>query len=133
MKHIFQGFLNKIQGFRPRNTAVLQKTNNRSSIFSVTSSLGTINLFSLAIPLLLETVANRLIGFLNSVVLSGYSENSVAAVGSANSVINLFPVIFSVISTGATVVISNLIGAEKLNRAYSTNFTQIILYTLSPY
>ena len=127
MKHIFQGFLNKIQGFRPRNTAVLQKTNNRSSIFSVTSSLGTINLFSLAIPLLLETVANRLIGFLNSAVLSGYSENSVAAVGSANSVINLFPVIFSVISTGATVVISNLIGAEKLKRAYSTNFTQIVL------
>ena len=96
-------------------------------LYTVSGSLGTISLFSLALPMLLETVANRLIGFLNSAVLSNYSEESVAAVGSANSVISLFPVIFSVVSTGATVIISNLIGAEKIKKAYVSNFASMVL------
>ncbi|MBO5231930.1 MAG: MATE family efflux transporter [Clostridia bacterium] len=74
-----------------------------------------------------ETVATRIIGFINSAVLSGYSEDSVAAVGSANSIINFFPIIFSIISTGGTVIISNMIGAERLKRAFTATFTQITL------
>jgi len=114
--------------YHPRNIAnnLLQKT-FKSPLFSVTTSLGTLNVFSLALPLLFETVATRIIGFINSAVLSGYSEDSVAAVGSANSVINFFPIIFSIISTGATVVISNMIGAERLKRAFTATFTQITL------
>ncbi len=114
--------------YHPRNIAnnLLQKT-FKSPLFSVTTSLGALNVFTLALPLLFETVATRIIGFINSAVLSGYSEDSVAAVGSANSVINFFPIIFSIISTGGTVVISNMIGAERLKRAFTATFTQITL------
>ena len=76
---------------------------------------------------MLETLAARMIAIINSAVLSGYSENSVAAVGSANTIINFSSIVFTVISTGGTVVISNMIGAERLKRAFSTAFTQIIL------
>ena len=76
---------------------------------------------------MLETLAARMIAIIKSAVLSGYSENSVAAVGSANTIINFSSIVFTVISTGGTVVISNMIGAERLKRAFSTAFTQIIL------
>ena len=114
--------------YHPRNIAnnLLQKT-FKSPLFSVTTSLGALNVFTLALPLLFETVATRIIGFINSAVLSGYSEDSVAAVGSANSIINFFPIIFSIISTGGTVIISNMIGAERLKRAFTATFTQITL------
>lgn len=72
-------------------------------------------------------VSVRIIGFINAAVLSGYSEYSVAAVTSANSVINLFPIAFSVICTGATVTTSKLLGGEQLKKAYNTNFTQMAL------
>lgn len=77
--------------------------------------------------MLLETVVSHIIGFINTAVLSGYSETSVAAVGSANKVINFFPIIFSVVSTGSTVIISNMIGAERIKKAYTTTFAQISL------
>lgn len=79
---------------------------------------------------MLETVATRIIALINSVVLSGYSEDSVAAVGSTTTILSFGAIIFTVISTGGTVVISNMIGAEKLKRAYSTAFTQIVLCTV---
>lgn len=128
MNHTFQKLLKKIRVYHPRNIAnnLLQKT-FKSPLFSVTTSLGSLNVFTLALPLLFETVATRIIGFINSAVLSGYSEDSVAAVGSANSVINFFPIIFSIISTGGTVIISNMIGAERLKRAFTATFTQITL------
>ena len=75
----------------------------------------------------METLATRIIAIINSAVLSGYSENSVAAVGSANTIINFSSIIFTVISTGGTVVINNMIGAERLKRAFSTAFTQVVL------
>ncbi len=76
---------------------------------------------------MLETVATRIIAIINSAVLSGYSENSVAAVGSANTILNFSSIVFTVISTGGTVVISNMIGAERLKKAFSTAFTQVVL------
>ena len=128
MFRIFQKPLKRIRVFRPQNIgqSFIKRTFNNPD-YTVSTSLGSLNVFSLALPLLLETVASRLIAIINSAVLSGYSENSVAAVGSANTILNFSSIVFTVISTGGTVVISNMIGAERLKKAFSTAFTQIVL------
>ena len=95
------------------------------SLFKVTTSIGTIGFFSLAFPILFESIMTYLLGTVHTVLLSSYSENSVAAVGAANTLINMFSLLCSVIATGATVVISNHIGGERLKSAEETSFTGI--------
>ena len=75
---------------------------------------------SLAIPMFIESVLNMLIGTVNTAVLSGYSEEAVAATGAVSPLINLFSLFFSVVAIGSTVVISNHIGSENLSRAAKT-------------
>ncbi len=79
----------------------------------------------------LENVFNVLLGTVNTAVLSGYSEDAVAATGAVMPLINLFSLIFSVIAIGATVVISNDIGAEKVDRAAKTTFSAVVLCTVA--
>ena len=94
-------------------------------LFCVKSSLGTVTLWSLAIPLMFESVMNNLLGTVNTAVLSGYSENAVAAVGATTTILNVLLLISSVIAMGATVVVSNAIGAENIKRARETSFMAI--------
>lgn len=96
------------------------------SLFSVHSSVGTISLWSLAAPLMFENIMNRLQGIVNTAVLSGYSETAVGAVGAANSVISVILLLGTVIATGATVVISNFIGAEDIKKARETSYTLML-------
>ncbi len=63
-------------------------------------------------------------------MLSGYSENAVAATGAANSLLNLFNLITTAVATGASVVISNFIGAERLKKASSAAFSAVITCSL---
>ena len=61
-----------------------------------------------------------LLSTVNTAVLSGYSEDAVAATGAVAPLINLFSLFFSVVAIGSTVVISNHIGSENLPRAAKT-------------
>lgn len=80
--------------------------------FTVSNDLGTVNLFALAIPMLLENIMSSMVGFINSAVLSGYSDSAVAATSSANTVINMFALLQNIVATGAGVVVCNYIGAN---------------------
>ena len=101
------------------------------SLFTIKSSVGTVTLFSLISPLMFENVMNRLQGMVNTAVLSGYSEKAVAAVGAVNTVISVILLISTVIAMGATVVMSNYIGAEKIRKAEETSYTLIVTGLLS--
>ncbi len=93
----------------------------------MTTSLGSLNLITLAVPILVEMIFNNLIGTVSTAVLSGYSEEAVAATGTVNIVFTLFVILFSSIATGASVIISNLIGAEQLKKAEGACFTAVVL------
>lgn len=97
-------------------------------LFTVTTSLGSLNLIELAIPIFLELVFNNLIGTVSTTVLSGYSQEAVVAAGTVNIVFSLFIVFFSSVATGASVVISNMIGAEELYGARKACFSAIVLF-----
>ncbi len=96
-------------------------------LFTVSSDLGTVSLFSLGIPMLFETVMNTLQGTVNTAVLSGYSETAVAAVGAVNTIINVVLLVGTTIAMGSSVVISNLIGANDEIKAKETAFTSLFV------
>jgi|GEM_PF-1400035 len=100
------------------------------NLFRVTTSQGTLCLFSLLFPILFENIMNQLLGTVNTIVLSGYSEDSVAAVGAATGLVTVITIFFSVIATGSTVVVSNFIGAERKKSAGETVFSALLLGVL---
>lgn len=96
------------------------------SLLTVTTSLGSLKFVPLAIPIFLELIFNHLLGTVSTVVLSGYSDEAVVATGSVNIVFSLCVLFFSGMSTGASVIISNLIGAEKLSEAKRAGGTGVL-------
>ena len=96
-------------------------------LFTVSNELGTVSLFALAIPMLLEQIMSSMVGFINSAVLSGYSESAVAATGSATTLINMFMLLQNIIATGAGVVICNYIGADNVVGTKKTAYTTLKL------
>ncbi len=79
-----------------------------------------ITLFSLAFPILAELILRNLMGTVNVFLLSRFSDDAVAAVGVANQIINVAVIAFTMISTGAAVVINQTLGAGKQEEAGRT-------------
>ncbi len=95
------------------------------SLFKHTSSLGTLSLFSLMLPMLFESAMLYMQNTVNTAVLSGYSEDAVSAVGSTSTVISLISLLGTMIANGSIVVVSNRIGAEDMKSVKELSFTAI--------
>ena len=54
-----------------------------------------------------------IIGNINVLMISKYSESAVAAVGASNQILNLTVFIFGFVSVGTQIIIAQLIGAKK--------------------
>ncbi|MCI8501362.1 MAG: MATE family efflux transporter [Oscillospiraceae bacterium] len=72
-----------------------------------------ITLFSLALPILIEQVLRNFLGTVNVFMLGNYSDNAVAAVGVANQIMNVVLITFTMISSGAAIVINQSLGAQR--------------------
>lgn len=84
------------------------------------------SLFLLSYPIFIELLANILISNIDSLMLSHYSENSVAAVGNANQILNILVLTFGVIATATCVVVSQYLGASKkdeMNKIYTLSIS----------
>ena len=57
----------------------------------------------LVLPIFIETSLVMLLGVVNTIMLSQYSDNSVAAVGVVNQIVNLAALVLQVSSLGQTV------------------------------
>lgn len=91
------------------------------------------NIFILTIPIFIELAFFIMMGTVDTIMISGYEKansfaiGSVAAVGNASTVINLFGVLLNVVSTGISVVVSQYLGAKKESDAKKTILTGIII------
>ena len=70
------------------------------------------NLARLAVPIFIETLLIMMLGAVDTVMLSQYSDNSVAAVGMVNQLIMFAFLIFEVINIGTSVLCSQYLGAR---------------------
>lgn len=76
------------------------------------------NLRQLFVPIFLETLCLMLAGMVDTLMLSSVSDEAVGAVGTANTYIGIFIIMFSVISSGMIAVMTQYIGAGKNGIAY---------------
>lgn len=75
------------------------------------------NLFSITWPLFIELALHMGMGIIATLMLSHYSDDAAAGVGVANQLLNIFILVFNVTSIGATVLISQNLGAGRLDAA----------------
>ncbi|MFG6496872.1 MATE family efflux transporter [Fictibacillus sp. UD] len=74
-----------------------------------------LSLFAITWPIFIEIMLHMLMGNADTLMLSQYSDHSVAAVGLTNQLLSIVIVMFGFVATGASVVIAQAIGA-KLQR-----------------
>lgn len=72
----------------------------------------------LFIPICLETLCYMLAGMVDTLMLSSVGDQAVGAVGTANTYIGIFIIMFSVISSGMIAVMTQYIGAGQPGVAY---------------
>ncbi|MEA5011358.1 MAG: MATE family efflux transporter [Angelakisella sp.] len=81
-------------------------------------------LFSLTWPIFIELSLQMLVGNVDQIMISRFSQNSVGAIGNANQIINVLILTFSVISMASTILITQYLGSGNQRRVYE-------IYTIS--
>ena len=87
------------------------------SLGQVETPQGVLSLPKLFLPFFLEMFLMNLMSTVNTFTLSFYSDQAVAAVGAAGQFMGMVMTFYSVISTGASIVISQNLGARQYERA----------------
>ena len=72
-------------------------------------------LLQLTWPLFLELVLFSVIGSMDTIMLSGYADNAVGAVGVANQIMSLFNVVANIVTAGTGILCAQYIGAGRTN------------------
>lgn len=80
----------------------------------------------LYIPIALETLCHMLAGMVDTIMLSSVGDNAVGAVGTANTYIGVFIIMFNVVSSGMIAVMTQYIGAKKDGVAYQARQLGVI-------
>ncbi|WNB90651.1 MATE family efflux transporter [Bacillus sp. NEB1478] len=71
-----------------------------------------LSLFAITWPIFIDIMLHMLMGNADTLMLSQYSDHSVAAVGLTNQLLSIVIVMFGFVATGATVVIAQSLGAK---------------------
>ena len=85
-------------------------------------------LFNLAAPIFIETLLVILLGTTDIIMLSRHSDETVAAVGVVNQLLNMIFIVFGVTTLGTSVLCSQYLGAKQ-----QTNVLQTIGVSISPF
>lgn len=72
----------------------------------------------LYIPIALETLCYMLAGMVDTIMLSTVGDNAVGAVGTANTYVSVFIIMFNIVSSGMIAVMTQYIGAKQVGVAY---------------
>jgi putative MATE family efflux protein len=71
------------------------------------------SLYALTWPIFIEILLHMLMGNADTLMLSRYSDNSVAAVGVSNQILSLVIVMFGFIATGTAILVAQNLGAKQ--------------------
>lgn len=72
-----------------------------------------LSLFAITWPLFIEILLYMLMGNADTLMLSQYSDNSVAAVGVSNQILSMVIVMFGFVATGTAILVAQNLGAKK--------------------
>lgn len=83
------------------------------------------NLYKLTWPIFIEILLYMLMGNADTLMLSQYSDDAVAAVGVSNQIISVTVVMFGFIATGSAILITQYLGANNLKDAKEVSMVAI--------
>ena len=83
--------------------------------------------FQLSVPIFVESVMNTIIGSIDTIMLSSYSDDAVAAVSIANQILFLIQVFACIVTTGTSILCARYIGAGKAEEEQNDLITASIL------
>ncbi|MDF0726974.1 MATE family efflux transporter [Cytobacillus sp. S13-E01] len=90
------------------------------------SNTKTLSLFALTWPIFIEILLHMLMGNADTLMLSQYSDNSVAAVGVSNQILSIIIVMFGFIATGTTVLVAQHFGAKEYRKASEVSVVSVV-------
>ncbi|WP_394218410.1 MATE family efflux transporter [Halobacillus trueperi] len=82
-------------------------------------------LFALTWPIFIEVLLHMLMGNADTLMLSQYSDEAVAAVGVSNQILSVVIVMFGFVATGAAILVAQNLGAEQKKEAGSITVTSL--------
>jgi putative MATE family efflux protein len=85
-----------------------------------------LSLYALTWPIFVEIFLHMLMGNADTLMLSQYSDDSVAAVGVSNQVLSLIIVMFGFVATGTSILVSQNLGADKITSAREVAVVSLI-------
>ncbi len=94
------------------------KSKNDRKEYDEEMSMQRKSLVQLFVPIFIETLFYMLSGMVDTLMLSSLNDQAVGAVGTANTYIAMFILMFSVVSSGMMAVMTQYIGAKKPGVAY---------------
>ncbi|MCR4940189.1 MAG: MATE family efflux transporter [Treponemataceae bacterium] len=77
---------------------------------------GSLPMFKLTLPIALEQIFRILVSSVDTMMLSSYNNDAVAAVGLVSQYVFFLTLIFSVIGTGCSIVLAQFLGADKSDK-----------------
>lgn len=73
-------------------------------------------IFKMSLPIFVELLLQLLVGNVDQIMISHYSQNSVAAVGNGNQMMGIIIIFLNVMSAATSILISRALGAKDVNR-----------------
>lgn len=86
-------------------------------------------IFKMSIPIFMELLLQLLVGNIDQVMVSRYSQDSVAAIGNGNQIMNIIIIVLNAMSVATTILITQYIGAN--DKSKSNIVSNVSIYTLS--
>jgi len=96
------------------------------SLLTLETPQGTLSLSKLFLPMFAEMLLLNTMGTINTLMLSHYSDDAVAAVGAASQLLGMILTFYTIISTGASIVINHNLGAGNQKHASDAAFASIV-------
>src|SRR5690554_4927300 len=89
-----------------------------------------LTLFALTWPIFIEMLLHIVMGNADTLMLSQYSDNSVASVGVSNQILMMIIIMFGFVAAGTSILLAQNLGANKNKDASEIAITSIALNLL---
>ncbi|MFA6801380.1 MAG: MATE family efflux transporter [Acholeplasmataceae bacterium] len=84
------------------------------------------NIFKISWPIFLELLFFTLLGTVDTIMLSNYSDTAVGSVGVSNRILNLIAILVNIVAAGIGVVVAQYLGANQIKKAKDAAVTGVV-------
>lgn len=84
----------------------------------------------MSIPIFIELFLQLLVGNVDQIMISRYSQNAVAAIGNGNQIMSILIIFMNVVGSGTTIVLARYLGANNKKKQAETCTVSIAMITI---